>query len=556
MNRNDKHAFTYIFCSCRQGIPFKSKAYQAHLKQVKPEDKSRHEVIKRYTLCMCGKEDFVLPQTPTDEESKLFYQRHRDCPKRNVRSQVARRLFSDLEVINYQQRRAEKGRLALAVAEKELEDEAGPNVDLDEEEGRNVVVLDDDEESEEETDEEETDSETERATAGIVRDMAMEKEKDVEAVHDWFGDVLCTLTRKDSDETIVVNAAEERHVVDIDELTAEVLDELSAEREVLSAASEVAVPVVNEPVPVVNEPVTSEVCLRQAPTTLTAFVSVKDQLSREKRWLNVERERADRATAKCEALLKINEELERKVAVAEETLESAKKVNDAVIAVNEERMREVMRREREVEEKEKELARREKELVSREKELASREKALEARENGAEEKERLLLAKENAVDEREKIVNERDEQLKLFASDVLKDKQKLRDDKKQFREDRKNADEEVKKVKERMAEEAVKKAKERMAEEEVRGLFHIPIKDGKLFCDPLLIRDVKSQPDSPCFRSSDITCVHLNMRYSGVLRDFTYKNKVKQGRPTISHNKRADESGESDDDFVSKRRRM
>ena len=465
---------------------------------------------------MCGKEDFVLPQTPTDEQSKLFYQRHRDCPKRTVRSQVARRLFSDLEAINYQQRRAEKGRLALAVAEKELEeDEAGLNVDLDEE-GRNVVTLDD-EESEEETDEEEeTESETERATAGIVRDMAMEKEKnveametekDVEAVHDWFGDVLCTLTRKDSDETIVVNAAEERHDVDIDELTAEVLDELSAEREVLSEAPEVAVPVV-------NEPVTSEVCLRQAPTTLTAFVSVKDQLSREKRWLNVERERADRATAKCEALLKIKEELERKVAVAEETLESAKKVNDAVIAVNEERMREVMRREREVEEKEKELARREKELVSREKELASREKAFEARENVAEEKERLLMVKENAVDEREKIVNERDAQLKSFASDVLKDKQKLREDKKQFREDRKKADEEAKKAKERM-------------DEEVKGLFHMPIKDGKLCCDPLLIRDVKSQPDSPCFRSSDITCAHLNVRYSGVLRDFTWCNKVK-----------------------------
>ena len=157
---------------------------------------------------------------------------------------------------------------------------------------------------------------------------------------------------------------------------------MSAEREVLSEAPEVVVPLANEPLPVANEPVIPEVCLRQAPTTLTALVSVKDQLSRE-RWLNVEREKADRATAKCETLLRIKEELERKVAVAEETLESAKKVNDAAIVANEERMREVIRPEREVEEKEKELAWREKELLSREKELASREKAFEARENVA-----------------------------------------------------------------------------------------------------------------------------------------------------------------------------
>ena len=72
---------------------------------------------------MCGSEDSVLPPTATDEQRELFYRRHRDCPKANVRSQVARRLFSELEAKNYQQRRAEKDRQALVAAEKELEED-------------------------------------------------------------------------------------------------------------------------------------------------------------------------------------------------------------------------------------------------------------------------------------------------------------------------------------------------------------------------------------------------------------------------------------------------
>ena len=70
---------------------------------------------------MCGSEDSVLPPTAIDEQRELFYRRHRDCPKANVRSQVARRLFYELEAKNYQQRRAEKDRQALVAAEKELE---------------------------------------------------------------------------------------------------------------------------------------------------------------------------------------------------------------------------------------------------------------------------------------------------------------------------------------------------------------------------------------------------------------------------------------------------
>ena len=83
-----------------------------------------------------------------------------------------------------------------------------------------------------------------------------------------------------------MNAVEERHDVEIDELTAEVIEELSAEREVLSEVTEV-MPIAN----VAKEPVIAEVCLREAPTTSTAFMSVKDvKLSRERRWLKVERE--------------------------------------------------------------------------------------------------------------------------------------------------------------------------------------------------------------------------------------------------------------------------
>ena len=82
----------------------------------------------------------------------------------------------------------------------------------------------------------------------------------------------------------------------------------------------------------------------------------------------------------------------------------------------------------------------------------------------------MRLAIENAVDEKEKVVNGADEQLKLITTDMLKDRQKLKEDRKKFKEDRKKADEELKKAKESMID-----------NEGLKGLFHMPIKYGKIF---------------------------------------------------------------------------
>ena len=572
MPRSDaKHAYSYIFCKCRPHVPFRGKAYAAHVKRndVKANT-SQHALVKSYQLCLCGSQSSVLPVNPAQDQLMKFYQEHKDCPKgQKVTSMRVRRFFAELEAKNYAERRTHKELVALRQAEQNVDLDAETESESEEEmtEEENVVAFDELQVVLE------NDEETDTATANLERQM-MNDENEKRREGDWT-DLMEELTMKDSDGvTSVVNVpvresdltAPERDTMEeflvsvfgspVEEPSAPVVTAEASEplvtvvevSEPVVTAVEVSEPVVtvveaSEPVVttmsvLATEPVASVSGLREAPSQSTEIVCLKDRVARERRWRQVLLSDQAKLQAKLERMLEKEGEMllrERKAREAEESAESARRVYEVKMAEAEREKAMYERRNRAVDEADARLQERRREVAKMEGEI---EKKREETEKAAVE------------------LNEKEAKLMKFGKELVADKNAFVEKRRRFVAERKKFEEEN-----RLFEEERRTfAEEKKAEKELGAVLHIPIQNDRIIADPVLVRDVKKElPDFECFsRSHDTNCGHVNIQYSGVLRDLGWTNRWKGRLPLFSSKKRAAEEffdDDDDDDFVLKKRK-